>query len=65
MEFLLIKMVIDIKESSKTLLNMVKESKDLQMVIFTKDTSKMINHMDMVNITGKIKVILKVTFRMD
>ena len=44
---------------------MVKELKDLQMVIFIKDTSKMINHMDMVNTTGKIKVILKVTFRMD
>lgn len=44
---------------------MVKEYKDLSMVIFTKDFLKMTNHMDMESIIGKIKAILKDIFQMD
>ncbi len=64
-ECLWIKMVIDMKENLKTDWNMDKEFKDLQMEIFTKDYSKMINLMDMGNTFGSTKAILKEISQMD
>lgn len=65
MEFLLIKMETDTKDNFKMPWSMAKEYKDLSMVIFTKDFLKMISHMDMESIIGKIKAISKEIFQMD
>lgn len=64
MESLSSKTVIDIKGNSKTPWNLVKEFKDLLMVIFIRVIFKMINQMGTVNIIGKTKVISKDIFLM-
>ena len=61
MEFLLLKMAIDMKANTKMHLNMDKELKDLSTVIFTKVFSKTEYQAVMVSITGKTKAILRVT----
>ena len=58
-------METDTRDSFKMLWSMVKEYKDLSMVIFIKDFLKMTNHMDMESIIGKIKAISKDIFQMD
>ena len=44
---------------------MDKGSKNLQMEIFIKEIMQMVNHLVMVNIIGRMEVILKETLRMD
>lgn len=65
MESILIKLVINIKDNLKILSNMVKVFKNLLMVIFIKENTKMVNLTAMVSIIGKIKAILKEISKMD
>jgi hypothetical protein len=65
MGFILIKLVINIKDNLKILLNMVKVFKNLLMVIFIKENIKMVNLTETDNTIGKTKVILKEVLKMD
>lgn len=64
MEYIHGLMVIDMKESLNSVLNMGKAWKGLIMAIFIKVCIQQVNQMDLDNITGQMAAILKVHSKM-
>jgi len=65
MEFIHGLMETDMKDNLNNVLNMDKEYKNLQMVICTKDTTRMVSLMGKENISGTMVALTKVTLCKD